>query len=76
MGSIAHEIRKHFVISTATDEEIEEFYQDNSKLVHIILGILNAMAYDPEDTARVFGFYASHFWRRFQITEVKHEAKL
>jgi hypothetical protein len=61
--------------ATATDEEIEEFYQDNSKLVHILLGIFNAMAYDPEDTARVFGFYASHFWRRFQIAEVKHESK-
>lgn len=48
--------------ATATDEEIEEFYQDNSKLVHILLGIFNAMAYDPEDVAKVFGFYASHFW--------------
>ena len=61
--------------ATATDEEIEEFYQDNSKLVHILLGIFNAMAYDPEDTARVFGFYASHVWRRFQIADVKHESK-
>jgi AbiU2 len=61
--------------ATATDEEIEEFYQDNSKLVHILLGIFNAMAYDPEDAAKVFGFYASHFWGRFQVTEVKHESK-
>jgi hypothetical protein len=52
--------------ATATDEEIEEFYQDNSKLVHILLSIFNAMAYDPEDTAKVFGFYASHFWGAFQ----------
>lgn len=55
--------------ATATDEEIEEFYQDNSKLVHILLSIFNAMAYDPEDTAKVFGFYASHFWRMFQKVE-------
>jgi len=61
--------------ATATDEEIEEFYQDNSKLVHILLSIFNAMAYDPEDTARVFGFYASNFWGGFQIAEVKHESK-
>ena len=54
--------------ATATDEEIEDFYQDNSKLVHILLSIFNAMAYDPEDTARVFGFYASHFWGAFQKT--------
>ena len=52
--------------ATTIDEEIEEFYQDNSKLVHILLGIFNAMAYDPEDTAKVFGFYASHFWGAFQ----------
>jgi len=57
--------------ATATDEEIEEFYQDNSKLVQILLSIFNAMAYDPGDTARVFGFYASHFWKRFRKTEVK-----
>jgi AbiU2 len=57
--------------ATATDEEIEEFYQDNSKLIHILLDIFNAMAYDPEDTAKVFGFYASHFWGRFQKTELQ-----
>jgi hypothetical protein len=55
--------------ATATDEEIEEFYQDNSNLVHILLSIFNAMAYDPEDTAKVFGFYASHFWSMFQKVE-------
>lgn len=54
--------------ATATDEDIEQFYQDNSKLVHILLGIFNAMAYDPEDTAKVFSFYASQFWGAFQKT--------
>jgi hypothetical protein len=54
--------------ATATDEEIEEFYKDNLKLVHILLGIFNAMAYDPEDAAKVFSFYASHFWGAFQKT--------
>jgi len=54
--------------ATATDEEIEEFYQDNSKLIHILLDIFNAMAYDPEDTAKVFGFYTSQFWGAFQKT--------
>ena len=61
--------------ATATDEEIEEFYKDNSKLVKILLNIFNAMAYDPEDAAKVFGFYASHFWGRFQKTEAKHDNK-
>lgn len=54
--------------ATVTDQEIEEFYQDNSKLVHILLGLVNAMAYDPGDAAKVFGFYASHFWGAFQKT--------
>lgn len=55
--------------ATATDEEIEEFYQDNSKLIHILLSLVNAMAYDPEDTARVFRHYAAAFWARFQRDE-------
>jgi AbiU2 len=48
--------------ANATDEEIEDFYQDNSKLIHILLSLVNAMAYDPEDTAKVYRHYASHFW--------------
>lgn len=52
--------------ASATDEEIEEFYQDNSKLIHILLSLVNAMAYDPQDTAGVFGFYAKSFWERLQ----------
>jgi hypothetical protein len=55
--------------ATATDEEIEEFYQDNSKLIHILLSLVNAMAYDPEDTAGVFRHYATCFWARFQVEE-------
>lgn len=58
--------------ATATDEEIEGFYQDNSKLVQILLGLFSAMAYDPEDTAKVFGFYASHFWSAFRKTKTGH----
>ena len=50
--------------ANATDEEIEQFYQANSKLIEILLSVVNAMAYDPQDTANVYGFYASHFWKR------------
>jgi AbiU2 len=50
--------------ANATDEEIEEFYLDNSKLIAILLSLVNATAYDPQDTAKVFSFYASHFWKR------------
>jgi hypothetical protein len=52
--------------ASATDEEIEEFYQDNSKLIRILLSLVHAMAYDPQDTAGVFGIYANSFWERFQ----------
>ncbi|MGH7076774.1 MAG: hypothetical protein ACREFU_01610 [Acetobacteraceae bacterium] len=45
-----------------TDKEVEGFYQDNSKLIHILLGLVNAHAYDPEDTAGVYRHYATHFW--------------
>ena len=55
----------------ATDGEIEEFYQDNSKLISILLSLVNAMAYDPQDTAKVYRLYASHFWRSFQKTDNK-----
>jgi AbiU2 len=48
--------------ANATDEEIEEFYQDNSKLIRILLSVVNAVAYDPEDTAKVYRFYANQFW--------------
>ena len=48
--------------ASATDEEIETFYLDNSKLIHIVLSVVNAMAYDPDDTAKVYRHYASHFW--------------
>lgn len=46
----------------ATDVEIEQFYQDNSKLVHILLSLVNAVAYEPEETAKVYRRYAGHFW--------------
>jgi hypothetical protein len=55
--------------ATATDEDIEEFYQDNSKLIHILLSLVNAMAYDPEDTAGVFRHYATCFWALFRQDE-------
>lgn len=50
----------------ATDEEIEIFYQDNSKLIAILLSLVSAMAYDPQDTANIFGFYAREFWGRVE----------
>jgi hypothetical protein len=45
-----------------TDEEIESFYQDNSKLVGLLLSLVAGVAYDPNDTAEVARFYAKFFW--------------
>ena len=76
LRSLRHERLAHRQLSpatapgaNATDKEIEEFYQDNSKLIQILLSLVNAMAYDPEDTARVFRHYATCFWGAFQKNE-------
>jgi hypothetical protein len=45
-----------------TDEEIESFYQDNSKLVGLLLSLVSGVAYDPNDTAEAYRFYAKFFW--------------
>jgi hypothetical protein len=50
--------------ANATDDEIEGFYQDNSKLIRILLSLVNAMAYDPQETAEVYRRYATCFWER------------
>ena len=47
---------------TATDEEIEAFYLDNSRIVRLLLSTVNALAYDPAQAGEVFGVYAGHFW--------------
>jgi hypothetical protein len=45
-----------------TDEEIESFYQDISKLVGLLLSLVAGVAYEPNDTAEVYRFYAKFFW--------------
>jgi AbiU2 len=44
------------------DEAIEEFYQDNAKIIQELLSLANATAYDPLDTAEVYQHYAANFW--------------
>lgn len=46
----------------ATDEEIELFYQDTLCVVQSLLSIVYGVAYDPQDTASVYGHYAAQFW--------------
>jgi hypothetical protein len=48
--------------SSATDEEVESFYQDMSKLIGLLLSLVMAEAYDPEDTAQVYRFHVKLFW--------------
>jgi hypothetical protein len=48
--------------SDATDDEIEAFYQDNSALVSLLLTVVLATGYDPQDAAGVYRYYATHFW--------------
>jgi hypothetical protein len=45
-----------------TDDEIESFYQDNSNLVALLLSLVEGIAYDPNDFAEVYRFYAKLFW--------------
>lgn len=48
--------------ASSTDKEIEEFYRDTAKLIHILMSLVNATAYDPEEAAEVYRHYAAHFW--------------
>lgn len=50
--------------ANATDDEIEGFYQDNSKLIRILLSLVHAMAYDPQETAEIYKRYSTCFWGR------------
>ena len=45
-----------------TDVEIESFYQDNSELIHLLLSLVKAVAYDPSDSALKERFDARLFW--------------
>jgi hypothetical protein len=51
---------------SVTDEQIEEFYQDNSALIQALLRLVSGMGYDPSDAAKVFRHYAGHFWASVQ----------
>jgi AbiU2 len=45
-----------------TDEEIESFYRDNSKIIGLLLSLVSGIGYDPEETGEVFRHHASFFW--------------
>jgi hypothetical protein len=55
-------------VSTAIAEadptvgEIESFYQDMSELIRLLLHLVMAVAYNPEDAGRVYRHHAKFFW--------------
>ena len=61
---LAHRPAKEVVATglDPTDVEIKSFYQDNSKLIGLLLSLVAGTAYDPNDTAEVYRFYAKFFW--------------
>lgn len=48
--------------SSATDEEVESFYQDMARMIKLLLSLVMGVHYDPEDTAQVYRFHAKFFW--------------
>ncbi|HEU4358143.1 MAG TPA: hypothetical protein VFR54_06775 [Xanthobacteraceae bacterium] len=46
----------------ADANEIESFYQDTSKLIRLLLHVVNGVLYGPQDTAEVYRFHAGVFW--------------
>jgi hypothetical protein len=45
-----------------TAGEIESFYQDMSELIRLLLSLVMAVAYNPEDTGHVYRHHAKFFW--------------
>jgi hypothetical protein len=46
----------------STAGEIESFYQDMSELIRLLLSLVMAVAYNPEDTGDVYRHHAKFFW--------------
>jgi hypothetical protein len=59
---LAHRQIQPSTPTETTEEEIEIFYQDSSKLISLLSSIFNGIAYDPFDTAGVYRHYAKLFW--------------
>jgi hypothetical protein len=51
-----------FTQADAIDHVIEDFYQDNAKIVSGLLSVVSAVGYDPLETGEVYSVYARHFW--------------
>jgi hypothetical protein len=70
LKTFRHEHLAHRQLGRATvtrenapdEEEIEEFFRDNAKLIRVLRSLVNAEAYDPERSAEVYRHYAKFFW--------------
>ncbi len=69
LRTVRHERLAHRQIEPAAatgpglaDKEVESFYQDNSKLIGLLLSLVSGVGYNPEETGAVFSRYASFFW--------------
>jgi hypothetical protein len=48
--------------ATPTDVELEQFYQDMSRLIHLLCSAVKDVHYDPEQTAAIRRRHARLFW--------------
>jgi hypothetical protein len=45
-----------------SDSEIEVLYQDTAKLIALLLSLVEAVSYDPSESAKVYSTYAKYLW--------------
>jgi hypothetical protein len=61
---LAHRQLAPTAVTAGTDleREIDEFYRDTGKIIGKLSVLVNAMGYDPEQSAEVYRHYARFFW--------------
>ena len=59
------------IAADGLDARIEEFFDDASKLIQLLMSLVNATAYEPQDTAKVYQWHADKFWAGARSERVK-----
>ena len=49
-------------VQSATDQEVESFYQDMAKLIRLLKDTVERTSYDPDETAEIHAKNAALFW--------------
>lgn len=62
LDSLRHEDVQGESGDLATSDEIEAFYQDNLRLISLLLSLVKAHSYDLSETAAVYKHHAKYFW--------------